>query len=303
MWPTAIGAAAGQARAAGIEAYSLQASAKGFGMHSYWYVSQDKLHALGAFDRGWLSRLRPNAKVGLGAASVGIDVEPASTRTLNRAAARAEQQLRGERLISDVAGFTSGTPPAQYFESNGPASRAVIENMLWVAGVDDEVAVLLVGSASNAVGARHAHAPSRRSSPSADPVGAARYVLEHPEQLAVAAEDVFSPSMDPIGAARYLLEHQPQRAGSAADRAGGDAGQAPERDVEAQIRAGTLAYAWEALMRRSLDLLGDDISALPQAHSVSLYVARHRMEGPGHGWQAGLKSLVLGTPLYIEQSK
>ena len=34
-------------------------------MHSYWYVSRDKLQDLGAFDRGWLSRLRPSAKVGL----------------------------------------------------------------------------------------------------------------------------------------------------------------------------------------------------------------------------------------------
>ena len=41
--------------------YSLQA-VKGLGMHSYWYISQDKLQALGAFDRGWWSRLRPNAK-------------------------------------------------------------------------------------------------------------------------------------------------------------------------------------------------------------------------------------------------
>ena len=99
---------------------------KGLGIHSYWYVSQDKLQALGAFDRGWLSRLRPSAKVGVGPAAVGIDLDPASARTLNRAAARAERQLRGERLISDIADFASGTLPAQYFESNGPACRAVI---------------------------------------------------------------------------------------------------------------------------------------------------------------------------------
>ena len=131
-------------------------------------------------------------------------------------------------------------------------------------------------------------------------------MLEHPEQLTVAADDVFSPSVDPIGAARYLLEHPPQRIPGAGDRATADAGQAPGADspgVEAQIQVGTLAYAWEALMRRSLDLLSDDVSALPRAHSISLYVARYRMEQPGHGWEAGLKSLVLGTPLYIEQAK
>ena len=270
-------------------------------MHSYWYVSRDKLQDLGAFDRGWLSRLRPSAKVGLGAASVGIDVEPAAARTLGRAAVRAEQQLRGERLIGDVAGFTRGALPAQYFESNGPASRAVIEDMLWVAGVDDDVAVLLVGSASNAVGGGRA-ARGRRPGPSGDPVGAARHVLQHSEQLVVAAEDVFSPTADPVGAARYLLEHQPQRRGNAADRAGGGTAQAPGGDVEAKPRTGALAYAWEALMRRSLDLLGDDISALSWAHGVSLYVARHPMDGGGHEWQAGLKWLVLRTPLYVEQS-
>jgi hypothetical protein len=275
-------------------------------MHSYWYVSQDKLQALGAFDRGWLSRLRPNAKVGLGPASVGIDLDPAAARTLNRAVARAERQLRSERLIDDAAAFTSGELPAQYFESNGPACRAVIDDMLWVAGVDNEVAVLLVGSASNAVGARRADAPSRRPSPSSDPVGAARYLLEFPGQLTIAADDVFSPSVDPIGAARYLLEHPPQGTPGVGDRVNADAEQAPganDPGIEAQVRAGTLAYAWEALMRRSLDLLSDDISALPRAHSISLYVARHRMERSGRGWQAGLKSLVLGTPLYVEQAK
>jgi hypothetical protein len=270
-------------------------------MHIYWYVSQDKLQALGAFDRGWLSRLRPNAKVGLGPATVGIDVDPASARTLNHAAARADRQLRHEHLISDAAGFASGAPPAQYFESTGPACRAVIEDMLWVAGIDHEVAVLLVGSASNAVGARRAGGPSRRPSPTSDPVGAARYLLEHPEQVSVAADDVFSPSVDPIGAARYLLEHSPQRI----SRPGADAGEGPDADgqsAETQMRAGTLAYAWEALMRRSLDLISDEVSALPRAHSVSLYVARHRMEDRGHEWQAGLKSLILGTPLYVEQA-
>jgi hypothetical protein len=44
------------------------------------------------------------------------------------------------------------------------------------------------------------------------------------------------------------------------------------------------------------NILSDDVSALPRAHSVSLYVARHRMDDPGRGWQGGLKSLVLGTP-------
>lgn len=260
-------------------------------MHSYWYVSQDKLRALGAFDRGWLSRVRPSAKVGLGAASVGIDLDPAATRTLNRAAVKAEQQLRSERMISDVASFASGPPPSQYFESRGPACRAVIENMLWVAGVDDDVAVLLVGSVSNAVGGSPAGTrclPERLGQPAG----------------ALAARDIFSPSVDPIGAARYLLDSPPEGTARAGGRADAAAGQAPDADfpsAEAQVRADTLSYAWTALMRRSLDLLSDDVSALPGAHSVSLYVARHRMEGTADGWQAGLKSLVLGTPLYVEQ--
>jgi hypothetical protein len=265
-------------------------------MRSYWYVSQDKLLALGAFDRGWLSRVRPNAKLGFGAASIGIEVDSSSGRTLTRAAARAERQLRAERLISGIAGFADGAPPTQYFESYGPASRAVIGDVAWVAGTDGETAVLLVGSASNAVGAaRITYERSRDPGASADPIGAARYLLEHPP-----LSDVFSPSADPIGAALHLLEHPPQEADNPVHT---DAAQMPDGNVESKGRVATLAYAWEALMRRSLELLGDDISALPRAHSVSLYVARHRFNGFQGSWQAGLKSLVLGTPLYVEQSQ
>jgi Family of unknown function (DUF7019) len=260
-------------------------------MHSYWYVSQDKLQALGAFDRAWLSRIRPSARVGLGPASVGIDMDSPSSRTLTRAAARAEQQLRGERLIGDIGGFAAGAPPAQYFESSGPASRAVIEDMLWVAGIDGEIAFLLVGSAFNAIGARHERL--RRPSPTSDPLGAARYLVEHPEHV----DDVFSPSVDPIGAARYLLQHPLGQLPSA----NADAGQTSTANTEAQININVLAYAWEALMRRSLDLLGDDVSALPRAHSISLYAAHRRMDGPEHSPQVGPRSLVLGTPLYVEQ--
>ena len=56
-------------------------------------------------------------------------------------------------------------------------------------------------------------------------------------------------------------------------------------------------------MRRSLDVLGDDISTLSWAHGIALYVARHPMDGSGDGWHSGVRWLVLGTPLYVEQSK
>src|SRR5450755_559148 len=254
-------------------------------MHSYWYVSRDKLQGLGAFDPARSSRLHTNAKVGIGLASVGVDVDPALARTVNRAAAKAERQLRREHQINDIAGFTSGRPPAQYFESSGPACRRVIEDMLWVAGIDDGVAVLLVGSASNTVGARRPDVPTRFHSPTSDPEGAVRDLLEHSQ--AIPADRVSGPGKDALSVARFLLAQIPQRTSSFRSRWGSNAGREPgvnNLKVEDRMRAGTLADAWETLMKPSLELADDDVSALPRARSISLYVARYPMRDPGRGW-------------------
>jgi hypothetical protein len=277
-------------------------------VRTFWYVSHDKLRALGAFDPSWLSRVHPNAKVGLGPASVGVDIDGVKSRTLRKAVARADRELQGQ--TGEVSHFISDSPPAVYFDICGPACRMVIDDTFWVAAVVGDVAVLLVGSASNAVGASAIAAMRRPGSASMDPIGAllllALEKLPIRDRLAgaVSGGEIFSSSLDPVGAARHLLDRLSTGAAEpGADKADTEHAENQHRAVtEHQVPADAFAYAWSALMQRGgLDVGGNEISALPRAHSVSLYVTRHRIEDSDDARRYDVKWLVLGTPLYVEQ--
>lgn len=244
----------------------------GQGMATYWYVSADKLQALGASAAGLPGRLRTTLKVGLGGTGMEIGLDAAAARSLDRAVAKADKQLHRSGDVIDVAGFASGPPAAVYFRCQGPACRAVVAGMFWAAVVDNDVAVLLVGSASNAVAAKR-YVPDEVFSPSADPVGAVRHLLRGiaPEVLAAADDRMYRPS-------HWLGNEDPQ------------------------AQAGTLGYAWNALRRRDLDLVGEDIDALPRASSVAQYVARYRLNGVRQDWQVDVNWIVLGTPIYVSQT-
>jgi len=241
------------------------------GMATYWYVSTDKLQALGATSAGLPGRLRTTLKVGLGGTGMEIGVDAAAARSLDRAVGKAEKQLHRKGDISDVAAFASGPPAAVYFRCHGPACRAVVAGMFWAALVANEVAVLLVGSASNAVAAKH-YGPDEVFSPSADPVGAVRHLLRGIAPEMLAADDRM---------------HRPSH---------WQGYEGPE------AQADTLGYAWNALLRRDLDLVGEDIDALPMAVSVAQYVARYRFNDARHDWRADVNWIVLGTPIYVSQT-
>ena len=103
---------------------------------------------------------------------------------------------------------------------------------------------------------------------------------------------VFSPSADPIGAVRYLVQDTAQGETAAMDGASHDSSPA---------EAGILAYAGEALLARDLNLVGDDIDALPRALSVAQYVTRYRFQRGRPDSQTDVSRLVLGTPIYVAQ--
>lgn len=233
-------------------------------MTTYWYGSQDKLEALGATQTGLLGRLQTKLKLGLGGAGVELGVSPRATRSLDNAVATAERQLNRLGEISDLS---SGPPATVYFKCGGPACRSVISGMFWVAAVDGDAAVLLVGSAANAIAAQ-------RSKP----------------------DDVFSPSADPVGAVRHLLASTPDLD---RPRVSDEAGHADENHPDSY--GGDLAYAWRALLARQLDLVDDDIDGLPRIRSISQYVAHRRYQPQGEGWQRDIRWLIMGTPVYVSQ--
>lgn len=236
-------------------------------MATHWYVSADKLEALGASGPGLLGRLRGTLKLGLGGTGMEVGLDAAGVRNLERALAKAEKQLRRHGDIADVAAFAAGPPPAVYFQCRGPACRAVTAGIFWTAAIDSEVAVLLVGSASNAIAAKRS-----------------------------ATDDVFSPSADPIGAVNYLLEATAHGKTATADSATDSLATTSSSAV-----AGNLGYAWEALMERDLNLVGDDIDALPRALGVAQYVARYGFQLERPDLRVRVNWLVLGTPIYVAQ--
>jgi hypothetical protein len=281
-------------------------------MNGYWYISENKLRSMGALDPGLRGRLSTKAKIGLGAASLEVGLDGATTQALGRAGVRAEKQLRREHNIHDVADFRNGPPPAVYFDSCGPASRAVIADVFWVAMIDGDVAVLLVGSAANAVGARAPATAQLLGAGTVDPMGSVLSLLgvarllreqKRPKVPTVERDEIFSPSADPVGAALHLIG-DPQKFTTTAEYATDADGEhttdtLPNQETRRHVDA--LAYAWNVLMRRSLDPIGDDIDGLPRARTVSQYVARHHGENFGREWTAGATSLVLGTPIYVAQ--
>lgn len=167
----------------------------GLGMATYWYVSADKLQALGASAVGLPGRLRATLKVGLGGTGMEIGLDAAAARRMDRAVARAEKHLHRSGDIGDVADFASGPPAAVYFRCQGQACRAVVAGMFWAAVIDNDVAVLLVGSASNAIAAK-GYVPDEVFSPSADPVGAVRHLVQGvtPEVVAAADDRMYRPT-------------------------------------------------------------------------------------------------------------
>jgi hypothetical protein len=240
-------------------------------MPTYWYASANKLEALGASDPGLLGRLRSNVKLGLGGVGLEVGLDAQATRSLNRTVEKAEKQLRREGEISNVADFESGAPPAVYFQSHGPASRAVMEGIFWTAVLDKDVAVLLVGSASNAIGVKSSPVGSLFS-PTLDPVDAARYLTRKTMQ-----DDVMRPveTMDSLDEVRDPLEQD--------------------------IAEGAITYAWSALFGRNLEMASNDIDALPRARSISQYVGRYWFDETWREWAANIRWLVLGTPVYVTQ--
>lgn len=153
-------------------------------MTGYWYVSIGKLRAPGALDSGLAGRLRSTARVGLPGASVEVGLDAATAKSLNRAVESADKQIRRKKAVRPVAEFGSGAPPANYFHSQGPSCRPVIDGMLWIGQLVDDSAGLVVGSAANGYGRISASAAEPPFSPTVDPVGAVRNLLDHPRAAA-----------------------------------------------------------------------------------------------------------------------
>lgn len=150
-----------------------------------WYASKQKLEAL-----------ETNSGIPVESLSGKLDVGPASLQMgLNRADPRivntvrkADHRLRQSGNVMSVREISMVSPPSALFEFEGPCSRVAAEGAFWVAGKSEGVAILLVGSLSNAVSG---YRPDERSdkimgSASADPLGAIIQLTAHLARVRIA---------------------------------------------------------------------------------------------------------------------
>jgi hypothetical protein len=127
-------------------------------MRAFWYVSQQKLTALSADGGTLLERLGVSAKLGFGPATLEAGVQPTAGPKLQKAVDRLEKRLRRSASVVPLSGVAE-QQPVTFFDYQGSSARNVSGSALYTAVVSETIGVLLVGSASNAIGASAEQAP------------------------------------------------------------------------------------------------------------------------------------------------
>jgi hypothetical protein len=140
----------------------------------FWYASDDKLRTI-VEEQSWLDRLKPSLGLSQLGAHVEVELEPRESSSVQRMVEKARRKIASEAGATSLASATTGPPP-KLFAFKGAAGRSVDAGVFWVAGVEDQNAFLLAGSAANAIGTA-VHDESRLF-PTADPVGTIRHVFE-----------------------------------------------------------------------------------------------------------------------------
>jgi hypothetical protein len=225
-----------------------------------WYASRQKLEALSAESGAWWDRLS-GAKVGFWPASVEVGVQPGGTPKLERAVRRLNKRLREENAVVHVTDLAH-RGPARFFEYEGPSVRNVTHGAFFVAAICNPVAIVLVGSAVNAVGA-----PT--------------------------TQDVLIGSSDPIGAVRHLFDVHGDHAAiheleDAGDALGGDDPGAPLIELAWNKLFSTIDFAVQSLPHTRGIALYAGIQDM-------------RLPAPESSRVGRIDQVVLGSPVWVEQ--
>ena len=209
----------------------------------YWYVSASKVKALTSAGRN------PIRSLGLKVSAIGVaeaEVQMGFDATQERALKRLRKRLDDDPGVRPATELPAA--PTGIFSFSGPVSRALIDGGYWLAVAQSPMAVLLVGSRTNAVGG-------------------------------LPGEGVdFSYSVDPVEAARQAFE--------------GEGSESPELGSR-------LGYGWQQVMRHT----SADGAVLPSVRGLAVFAGLYPMNewvSKTTGIQE-LTSLVLGSPIYVEQ--
>lgn len=244
----------------------------------FWYVSRHKLEALSA-EGAWWDRLS-GAKVGVWPASVEVGMHPGDEPKLERAVRRVNKRLRKENAVVHVKDL-EGRGPVRFFEYEGPSVRNVAHGGLFVAAICNPFAIVLVGSAVNAIGAPLAQDVLVGSG---DPMGAVRHLLRvHGHQAAIEEiEHVHLPTM--VG-----VEDDPTEVYETSWFE-----EADDPDL------GVIEMAWLNLFR---EVNFSEVESLPRTRGVALYAGSQEMHVPAPETSriGRVDHVLLGSPVWVEQ--
>jgi hypothetical protein len=279
----------------------LMAISKGVG-RLFWYVSRPKLDALSVEGSSWLDRVSFVAKLGLGPAGLEAGIKPSNLATLQRAVDRLEKRLRRDKSLVAVSAISAGDP-VRFFEYEGPTVRVAAPifalgypafreqstglplEAWWAAARCGSVGVLLVGSITNAIGAKPEMPKGLVFSPSADPLGAVAFLFE-----AYGKYDLEAVKRQK---AELLQTGKPKEAWAA------------EEILEEHRRtARAIPYSWSCIMKKRPH--GLPVSSLPRTKGVALYAGMQDVSDDPiiyleHGRQRKILMIVVGSPIWIEQ--
>jgi hypothetical protein len=149
----------------------------------FWYISKTKLDHLLTQQETIFDRLRASlsglikAEIQTPIGSIGVEVKESKIDAKQvRNLEKIEKKLRDANLVKSIEDFGSRRQPL-FFEFHGPTARLIQDGQFWVAMLDSQTAVILVGSSAHCIGATNL--VSNAISPSIDPLGTIKSLMSH----------------------------------------------------------------------------------------------------------------------------
>jgi hypothetical protein len=120
-------------------------------MRVFWYISKTKVENYTGGGQHWTDRLGGHITVGIPLVEVGVAATGPPDRDLVGKLEQLEHRADHDGDVLPVGEI--GSEPPLLFRYTGKTAHIVVDETFWVAAVDGSSAVLLTGSAGNAIGA------------------------------------------------------------------------------------------------------------------------------------------------------
>jgi hypothetical protein len=258
-------------------------------MRVFWYISRDKLETLDQ-GPGFLDRLTGKVRVGVLVADIEAGIQSADVPNLVTILGKVEKRLQRDQTVVPVEQIQLREGNTALFAYEGPSARFAENEAFWVAGVSGNTGILLVGSPTNAVGAKLTEHITVMS-PSVDPLGAVMMLYDQfvdPDDQEILKQ---RPSIEDFREAKYAGKEIPFY-------------WADEHNLS------EVGYAWRAILAKGLwGTRSKGLGTFPVTRGIAVYAGIQERSSPSRssGFPPGdtalseVKRIVVGTPLFVEQ--